>query len=135
MPETRTDSELRAILALTEEEASAIGTGNLERYLSILVDDAVFMPPNSPEKAGPELRNWLAGFLESVTVEYHSFAHGDALVAGDMAYHVFSCSWTAHPRSPAQAARLYFKGLHILQRQADGHWKIAREIWNLSPAP
>ncbi len=135
MSETQIARDLHAIMALTDAEATAIGAGDLARYLSLLADDAVFMPPNSLEKAGAALHEWLAGFLQSVNVEYHSFAHGDTVVTGDLAYHVFSCSWTARPKSQAPAARYYFKGLHILRRQPGNHWKISREIWNLNPAP
>jgi len=134
MAETQIDEDLHAILALTDEEAAAIAAGDLARYLPLLADDAVFMPPNSREKTGKDLRDWLAEFLRDVAIEYHSLRHGETLVAGDLACHVFNCSWTATPKSTSKPALLYFKGLHLLRRQPYGSWKITREIWNLSPA-
>ena len=134
MPETRIDTNVPAILAVIKEEAAAIAAGDLTRYLPLLADDAVFMPPNSHEKKGQELRRWLGEFLREVAIEYHSFRHGETLVAGDLACHVFTCSWTATPRSAPKPSTLHFKGIHMLRRQADGSWKISREIWNLSPA-
>jgi ketosteroid isomerase-like protein len=134
MPETQTDRDVRSIFTLTEEEAAAIAAGDLARYLSLLAVDAVFMPPNSSERTGQDLRQWLGEFLQNVEIEYHSLHHGETLVAGDAAWHVFTCSWTASPRSNPQPALLHFKGVHLLRRQPDGSWKITREIWNVSPA-
>jgi ketosteroid isomerase-like protein len=135
MPETQIDRDVRTIFELTGEEATAIADGDLAHYLRLLADDAVFMPPNSPERTGQDLRRWLGEFLDNVAIAYHSFHHGETLVAGDLACHVFSCSWTASPKSKQKPALFHFKGLHLLRRQPDGSWRITREIWNLSPAP
>jgi ketosteroid isomerase-like protein len=55
--------------------------------------------------------------------------------AGDLAYHTYVYTWLTTPRAGGEAKVSSGKGLHILRRQADGPWKIAREIWNDLPEP
>jgi ketosteroid isomerase-like protein len=121
------------VIAVADEEANAISLGDAERYFAILSEDAVFMPPNSTPKAGDELRQWLRGFLNEVSVEYLNSAHGQTVVANDLAYHEYTCSWKVTPRSGGETTTAHFKGLHIVRRQSDGSWKLSRNIWNLSP--
>jgi ketosteroid isomerase-like protein len=130
-----TASELSAILAVTDQEARAISTGDLALYRAILSDDAVFLPPNTSAKSGDELRRWLGDFLDQVAVEYRESADGKTLVSGDLAYHEYTCAWTTTPRAGGPSALMYFKGLHVLERAPAGSWKIARNIWNTSPPP
>jgi len=134
MGENRVESDVREITAVIDEEAAAIAAGDLARYLPLLADEAVFMPPNSPERKGEELRRWLGEFLHNVAVEVHSMQHVETQVVGNLALHAFRCSWTATAKSDPKPALLHFKGLHVLRRQPNCSWKIAREIWNLSPS-
>jgi len=123
----------RQVMAVADAEAEAIGSGSLERYLAILTDDAVFMPPNLLPKSGEELRQWLRDFLDQFTVEYLRFAHGDTLVSGDLACHEYSCSWRTTPKSGGPSNEAHFKGVEILRRTPGGSWRIARGIWNTNP--
>lgn len=122
------------VIAAAEEEMSAIATGDAERYFAVLTEDAVFMPPNSLSKTGEELRQWLREFLSQVAVECLQSLHGQTVVAGDLAYHGYACSWKTTPRAGGQPTIAHFKGMHIARRLADGSWRLARNIWNLSPA-
>ena len=123
------------IFAVTEAETKAIEVSDLDAYLSLLTDDAVFLPQNDSAKSGDELRRWLKDFLERVAIKYAAFAHGETIVRDDLACHFYTCSWTAVAKSGGQPVRMAFKGMHILRRQPDGSWKISRSIWNNDPAP
>ena len=121
------------VMAAAEEESNAITSGDAERYMAILSEDAVFMPPNSLSKSGEELRQWLREFLGQTAVECLQMVHGETVIAGDLAYHEYGRSWRTRPRAGGPAAIAHFKGLHIVRRQEDGSWKLARNIWNVSP--
>jgi len=127
--------DCQEIFRITEEEASAIEAGDIEMYLSLLSPEAVFMPQNVAEKTGDELRSWLRDFLKRASIKFHNFAHGETVIRDDFACHVYSCSWTAAPRSGGPGTLMFFKGMHVLRRQPDGAWKIARNIWNSDPKP
>jgi ketosteroid isomerase-like protein len=55
------------------------------------------------------------------------------VIRDDLACHVYTCSWTATPKSGGQPASMCFKGMHVLRRQPGGRWKISRSIWNTDP--
>jgi ketosteroid isomerase-like protein len=128
-------AERQQIFSVIDEEAAAIEAGDIGRYLALLSDDAVFLPPSLPAKTGDDLHGWLRDFLERVAIHYLDLTHGETEIREDLAYQAFTCSWTATPKSGGQPAVMHFKGIHILRRQARGAWKIWREIWNTSPAP
>jgi len=92
------------------------------------------MPPNSDPKQGAELRDWLRAFVGGFRVEWLSFVSTEVVEAGETAYHSFAYTWRVHPRSGGEPTTASGKGVHLLRRQADGTWRIAREIWNSSPA-
>ncbi len=135
MADVASELDRQQVFAVTEEEKAAIEAGDIRRYLALLSDDAVFMPQNVHSKTGDELRRWLADFLERFTIKYHDFAHTETIIRGDLAYHAYTCSWTAVPKSGGQPTLMYFKGLHVLRKQPGGAWRIFRSIWNTDPAP
>jgi ketosteroid isomerase-like protein len=135
MVDAASEQDRQQIFAVTDEEKAAIEADDIGRYLALLSDDAIFMPQNVRTKTGDELRRWLAEFLERVTIKYHDFAHGETIIRGDLAYHAYTCSWTAVPKSGGQPTLMYFKGVHLLRKQPGGAWKISRGIWNADPAP
>jgi ketosteroid isomerase-like protein len=121
------------VFAVTEEEVAAIESGDIDRYLALLSDDAVFMPQNVAAKTGCDLRQWLRDFLDQVTIKYLQFTHGETVIRNDLACHAYSCSWTATPKSGGQPALMRFKGMHVLRRMPEGIWRISRSIWNTDP--
>jgi ketosteroid isomerase-like protein len=123
-----------AVLAVIGAERAAMESGDGDRHVALLADDAFFMPPNSHAKQGAELRAWLRDFLEGFRVEWLSYVSLEVLSTGDMAYHAYTYTWRVGPRGGAEAATSSGKGVHLLRRQPDGRWTIAREIWNSSPA-
>ena len=133
MTESDLKPDLQQVFAAAEEEAAAIESGDIAKYLSLLSDDAVLLPPNGAAKTGRELREWLGEFLDRVSVHVLEFAHGETVIRDDLSCHEYTCTWTATPRSGGQPARLSFKGMHVLRRQPNGLWRISRNIWNTNP--
>jgi ketosteroid isomerase-like protein len=135
MIETGTNLDCQRVLEITEEEVRAVEAGDIDAYFSLLSPDAAFMPQSATVKAGDELRAWLRDFLEHFTIKYRQFTHGETIVRDDLACHTYACSWIATPKSGGEAKLAFFKGMHVLRRQVDGSWRIARSIWNTDPAP
>lgn len=131
---TTHEEDRAGVLAAVNLEAQAIEAGDPRTYCSLLASDAVFLPPNTSPKIGDELRKWLADFLAGTRVEYLNNVDVETVIESSLAYHVFTCTWRVAPRAGGEPKILHFKGLHILRREAGGAWKIAREIWNTSPA-
>ncbi len=127
------EAERERILAIVDQERSAVETGDSAAYLATLCDDAIFMPPNGLPKSGAELRSWLSGFVDAFQVEWLSFSTTEVVVEGSMAYHAYTYRWRVTPRAGGPETLSSGKGVHILRRQQDESWRIAREIWNASP--
>jgi len=127
------NGDRQRIFTLTEAESAAIQDGDIQRYLALLTDDAVFLPPNLTAKAGEELRRWLSEFLEQVSVESLQFAHGETVIRDDLACHEYTCKWRTTPKPSGQPSVTCFKGVHVLRREPSGAWKISRNIWNTDP--
>ena len=134
MPSRTPDVSTDRVLAAIGIERDAMATGDIDRYLAVLTDDAIFLPPNSPSKTGAELRSWLRGFLEGFRVEWLSFVSTETLIAGEMAFHSYTYTWRVCARAGGEPTIAAGKGVHLLRRQPDGSWRIAREIWNGNPA-
>ena len=130
MTKSLQESDQQEIIAVTDREVAAVRDEDHAAYLCILADDAVFLPPSLLPKGGEELRRWLDEFLRGFAVEWLDFVHEEVSVEGDLAYHVYLYRWRVTPRSGGEGIISQGKGMHILRRQPDGSWKIAREIWN-----
>jgi ketosteroid isomerase-like protein len=133
MSNTATEVDREQVFSICEDEAAAIETGDIDKYLSLLSGDAVFMPPNVPIKAGDELRAWLRDFLDDAEIHYTQFEHRETIVRDDLAYHVYTCRWTAAAKSGGESRSYSFKGMHVLRRGQTGAWRISRNIWNTDP--
>lgn len=131
---TDSGSEIQKVIAVSEREAAVMRSGNMNEYLTILSEGAVFMPPNTAAKRGEELRQWLREFVDSNFVEWPRFEHGETMVAGDLALHEYVYTMKVTPKSGGNPVVGYGKGLHVLRREADGAWKVLRNIWNARPA-
>jgi ketosteroid isomerase-like protein len=135
MTNTTSDADRQKVDAVADEEAAAMEASDFKRFLALLTDDALFMPPNIHSKAGEELREWLRDFVDRFAVKYQKWTHDETVVEGRLAYHRFEYAWEVTPKAGGETKVGHGKGMHILRRQSGGAWRIAREIWNAIPAP
>jgi hypothetical protein len=59
-----------------------------------------------------------------------SYASTDLVVLDGYGYHGYRYTWELAPRRGGAPAVAQGEGIHILRRQPDGSWRIAREMWN-----
>ena len=125
--------ERQLIESVIDAEVESMADDEIERYLTLLAEDALFLPPDLPSIGGEELHAWLREFLDEWRIEWLGYRHNETEIRGDLAFHRFSYSWRLEPKRGGQLQVSHGKGLHILRR--DGDWKIARETWNARPTP
>ncbi len=131
MPQTLPTLETE-VEAVVESESRALSSGDIELYLSLLADDAIYFPPSSSAKRGHELRTWLQEFLGNHKVEWQSFTHGETMVAGELATVDYSYGMVSTPKDETEPIISYGKGVIVCRRE-HGAWKIVRNIWNAAP--
>jgi uncharacterized protein (TIGR02246 family) len=128
------EADIEALSSLVRQYDAAVNTGNVDDYLAFYAADAVMMAPEEPVVIGKEtIRTFTeTGFAEgdvqlSSTVE-------DVRVSGDWAFQRLSYQQSVTLKEGGDTTTDVGKWVIIWQRQADGSWKIASEIWN-SDAP
>ena len=143
-PTVSTEADIQAIEAVQDQEAEVFLSGDAN--LPHLADNAVLMPPNEHAVVGIEAaRAWAAEFFDQFTFNVLDYTDSDIVVAGDTAIERYAGSTTITPNDggdpeaagtpPGHPFSGTFKGIHIYERQTDGSWKMAQDIWNFDPAP
>ncbi len=131
---TNVQRETERVMQAAAREAEVMRDGDMNGYLALLCDDAVFMPPNLPALKGRELRTWLLEFLDNNAIEWPRFEHGETMIAGDLAFHEYLYAMKVTPKASGQATTGFGKGMQVLRREPGGSWRILRNIWNARPA-
>jgi uncharacterized protein (TIGR02246 family) len=100
-------------------------------------DDAVMMMSN--QKAWRGRAEWsagMAGLMSVFTLKDVAFRITDLMVEGDAAIETGEYSMTLQPKAGGKEMKDEGKYLTVWKKQADGSWKIIRDISNTSlPAP
>jgi uncharacterized protein (TIGR02246 family) len=110
---------------------NALATGDVEAYLSVYMDDAVWMPPGATEIVGKEAaRARITQAFDAATLEP---------VFDPQEQTVMSPEWIADrghypvmvtPKAGGEGRQEVGFYLTIWRRDAEGRWKIHFDIWN-----
>jgi len=128
----RSDSEAvtAAFNAIWTRYSSSLNAGDLDSWLSLWTDDGVQLPPGEPPVVGKDqIRARNKGVLDKFTVNL-SITNDELGVAGDWAFARGTYTATLTPKKSGPAIPINGKYITILKRQADGSWKIHRDIFN-----
>ncbi len=131
-----TEADVGEINKASEEFVAAAKANDTEGLVSVYAADAVLMPPNDPAAKGSEaVRAWMQSFLDQFTMEDFSISAEEVVVTGDWAFRRGTFAMTISPAAGGEQIQYAGKFLQIWQRQADGCWKIARDMWSSDNPP
>ncbi len=133
-----TEADVAAIRALVEQWIAAIETGDVDGVLALYTDDAVRLPPDGPAFSGKEaFEEYFSGAFEQFSFEVVWPVEGteEIVVADGWAYHLSEYAMLVTPKEGGETMEEKGNVVVIIQRQPDGSWKFAREIWNHPPPP
>lgn len=125
-----------ALRTLDSEWSKAAGAKDVDKTVSYYADDAIVMPPNSPQATGKEpIRAIWKGMLGAP-----GFSGGwkstkvDVARSGDLAYVSGSYELTENDASgkPVSDKGKY---LEVWKKQANGSWKCVADIFNSDLPP
>jgi uncharacterized protein (TIGR02246 family) len=126
------ESDENAVRAVHTTFIEAVNARDLDRVLSLMTDDVVFLGPgNAPFGRDQFPVGFLAGHQEwnlRCTSELQEIA-----VVGDMAYAWCNDSLAMTRRADGQPAALSGHRLSIYRKQPDGRWLLARDAHTLTP--
>ncbi len=122
-----------AIEAANVRFSEAFARGDATTLSAMYTPDAIAFPPDSEMIRGNEAIGafWKAARDSGVRSATLTTVEVDR--SGDVAYEVGNVSLTIQPagQEPKTEAAKY---VVVWQRQADGSWKLHRDIWNSLPA-
>lgn len=113
--------------------ANAVGTGNVDAYTALWAEGGVQMPAGAPPNVGKDLiraktaAKMEAGRQNTIVMEIDP---AETTVVGDWAYSRGLYTVDVTGPDGTHLARTDGKFMTILTRQADGSWKIYRDISN-----
>lgn len=119
-----------AIDRLIRQAEDANNRGNIDAWVGLFEDQAVYMPPGSPEVTTT------AGLREAAAAGFSSFAAAiritpiELRVLGDWAFARSAVSGSVTPKRGGTSIPIDIKQLVVYHRQPDGTWRIARLINN-----
>jgi ketosteroid isomerase-like protein len=119
-----------SLLRAHEAYLAAINANDLEAVLAMLTDDAIYLPPHEPAVEGKAaIRPWIEGYFGAYRTHWDKETL-ELVAAGDWAMERAAERVKDTPRDGGAAVEDVCKGIIIYCRQADGTWKVARDMWN-----
>ena len=124
----------KALRELIRDYQKSINTGDAQKYSALYTDDAIWMPPNAPDRIGR------AEILKMQSAIFAKFATHTELTPTEV--RLLSDQWglvlcssrgTMTPRGGGNAVEFAFSIVFLTARQPDGSWLVARQIWNQKP--
>jgi uncharacterized protein (TIGR02246 family) len=127
-------SEARAAIEEANTKFSeAFGRGDSKALAGMYTSDAIAFPPDREMIRGNEAIGEFWKTTRNSGVKTATLTTLDVERNGDVAYEVGRVSLTIQPegKEPTTAAAKY---VVVWKRQADGSWKLHRDIWNSLPS-
>jgi uncharacterized protein (TIGR02246 family) len=120
-------SDERAIREAHTAWIGAVNAGDLERLLTLMTDDVVFL---NPGRAPVGRDGFAGGFLAAHQQSRILCISGleEVVIAGQLAYTLCRDALSVTPRTGAEATELAGHRITIYRKQSDGRWLLARDV-------
>lgn len=127
-------NDLEMIERLHAQDIAASRTRDLTILLALCTDDCVMLPPDRPPVIGKAaIAKWLEAEHElEQTYEITKYEHHfqEIKILGEWAFEWGTFSASAREYGSDNEVFTSGKLFRILQKQANGMWKVARSIWS-----
>ncbi len=125
-----TEADMVAVARLMVTLDRLAGDADLEGFLTLVPDDAVYMPPDEPALVGKRaIGEWYRALYDRFELEItHEPLEVDA--AGDYIIHRGNARGTMTPKDGGEPIPFDNKYLMVLKKQPDGSLSIWRAIFN-----
>ena len=125
----------QAIEQINTKFADALQRGDSAAIAAAYTDDAVLMAPGAPASRGrAEISGAAANLVQSMKFTDVKLTTTNVDVAGDYAVETGTYVMTVAPKA-GKAVPDKGKYIVVWKKQADGSWKLYRDIWNTDIAP
>jgi len=127
-------ADVAQVYELWNEYAAVLNDGNMERWLALWSDEGIQMAPGAPRRVGKErIRGEMQPLFDQYDISNMIIHTEEVRILGDWAYSHGTCTFERTPKKGGETRRYSGKYLDILEKQADGSWKIAIDCHNYNP--
>ena len=128
--------ENEAVSRLIFHALDIIRSDDFDRYFDLFTEDAVWMMPSNFKDVRIDEARTFYRFTRKFRFDQETSVD-EVVVFGESAYVRLSFNGYLRPKieDGSPPLRSVSRHIWILQRQADGSWKIARDIWNTPKIP
>jgi ketosteroid isomerase-like protein len=127
--------DIEAINAMREKHVLAVNTKDIAANMADFTDDLVYLPPDQPPVYGKDsLTAFVEAFYAGFDIEIEMTSK-EVVIAGEWAFDWGIVTGVVVPLEGGEKVVLDWKYLYVYQRQPDGSWKIARDIYNSNVSP
>ena len=132
---TDVSAEQTAIRALDAQMVGALNAGDFSRWYGFMAEDVVFMPANEDAITGEAaVQKWMAEALSNRKIQVvHHLSAVEVSRGGDIAYTSYEFEFV-FTGSDGKTSAVKGKDLSVFRKQADGTWKLARDMWSANRA-
>ena len=123
---TLSSSDVAAIRSAEKALAEAFEASDPTAWVDYYTEDAIFVGPGMPAVEG---RDALLDLAPAVVISSMEIVADSTIGAGDFAATEGRANWVSGPKG-ADAPRVRRRFLMVWRRDADGRWRIARELLN-----
>jgi uncharacterized protein (TIGR02246 family) len=125
--------DIEAINAILAAHVAAVNSGDTAGNLAGFMDDVVYLPPAGPPVRGKAaLASFVGSFYDAFTADIGMVAE-ETILMGDWAFQWGFLTGAVRPLDGGEETPMNGKWAYLYQRQSDGTWKIARDIYNSEP--
>lgn len=130
-PLAAVEQDRTAIDKTRNEYVSKWKAGSADQMATLYTDDAVVLYPNQPPVKGrAAIGAYFKSFFDQFAQEAFELTSEEIEIAGPWAFDRGSYHWKGILRTGGAPVEDTGKYLVILRRQADGTWKVARDMDN-----
>jgi uncharacterized protein (TIGR02246 family) len=131
MTERMRNIDVAHIYALWNEYAASANDGDLERWMSLWIDESIQMPAGAPRRVGKELI-WkgMQPLFDLFATSNMVIDTEEVQILGNRAYSHGTFEFEMTLKQGGQTTSYSGKFLDILEKQVDGSWKIAIDCRN-----
>jgi len=123
-------ADIAAIKEKLKQFAVTVNAGDFEGWISLWTDDGIQMFPGAPARIGKEqIRAGMKPAFDQFILKM-VITNKELRVSGDLGFARGTYTESLIPKAGGKTEKYDGKYLTILERQADGFWKVARDCFN-----
>ena len=123
-------SDVAYVYELWKKYAAAVNVGDIDQWISLWSKDGIQMPPDVRPRIGKEqIRKEVKPQFDLFNTKI-SIHPEEVRILGERAYSHGLFSTVVRPKDSKTTTEISGKFLTILEKQADGSWKIAVDCFN-----